>query len=192
MPPRGLTSQAIRDPSFQLRSRFFASNSSLLIGSDLQETGPGFAATVGLLIRLEDSATYPEAPEDISSLFVGPVQDLGSTVNLDGGGRNHPSIGLDRVVGRPKASAYQERHIADVRRIARTAEATAPGEGDHHAQPVGSSSPATSTVNGAVTTMPMMPSRSRVNEHRAAVFPLEFWWRWNGLLSELVARSDSN
>jgi hypothetical protein len=86
MPPRGLTSQAIRDPSFQLRSRFFASNSSLLIGSDLQETGPGFAATVGLLIRLEDSATYPEAPEDISSLFVGPVQDLGSTVNLDGGG----------------------------------------------------------------------------------------------------------
>jgi hypothetical protein len=64
------------------------------IWSDLQEADPRFTAAVGLLIRLQDSATNPEAAEDISPLFVSPVHDLGLTVQLDGGWWKKPRANL--------------------------------------------------------------------------------------------------
>jgi len=65
--------------------RFLSCHVGVDHGIGIQEADPGFAATVGLSIRLQDSATHPEAPEDIGPLFVSPVHDLGLTVQLDGG-----------------------------------------------------------------------------------------------------------
>ena len=54
------------------------------IGSDPQEADPGLAAAVRRSVGLKDSAAHPEASEDIGPLLIGPVQGLGSAVQLDG------------------------------------------------------------------------------------------------------------
>jgi hypothetical protein len=72
-------------------------------GRDPEKADPGFAAVVRLPIGLEDSATHPEAPEDLSSFFVRPVQDVGSTVQLDDWWRENPQ--------EPSGQGDDQRHI---------------------------------------------------------------------------------
>lgn len=60
------------------------------IGGDLQEACAGLAAMVGLVVRFQDASAHPEAPEDLGSFRISPVQNLGVSSQLDGRWRQKP------------------------------------------------------------------------------------------------------
>ena len=60
------------------------------VRGDLEEANASLTAAVGLVVRFQDASAHPEAPEDLGSFRISPVQNLGVSSQLDGRWRQKP------------------------------------------------------------------------------------------------------